>query len=352
MAVTAAVIGCGNISRFHFSGLEKAGARVKWVCDLQEDMAWPWAKHFGARYTSSYHEILADPEVDVVHVTLISSLHKRICLDAIAAGKAVVCEKTLSERPADSLEIVAAAEARGTVFYTSYMKRYIPAVARAKELLPSLGRILSTHIQTFQCWGNLWEGAPQSGFFATGSDGQSEVVRRYGGGVLVCGGSHVLDLVLFLLGRPKRLYATQCEPDGLDYDVQAAGLLETDHGVVHLEALAHPLTRIGFLNDGWDERIEITGTAGRIEVLSAAWDQVDYKASKLIHYSEATGQATEYRFSPVSPFDRAIAQFCAGVAAREQLGQSCRTGYEVDELIDHIRRSAGRHEALTVVWQL
>lgn len=352
MAVTAAVIGCGNISRFHFAGLERAGARVKWVCDLQEEMAWPWAKHFGARYTSAYRQILADPEVDVVHVTLISSLHKQLCLDAIAAGKAVVCEKTLSERAADSREIVEAAEAKGTVFYTSYMKRYIPAMAKAKDLLPSLGRILTTRIQTFQCWGNLWEEAPAAGFFATGADGKSEVVRRYGGGVLVCGGSHVLDLVLFFLGRPTRLYATQHQPAGLDYDVQATALLETDHGVVHLEALAHPLTRIGFLNDGWDERLEITGTAGRIEVFSAAWDQVEHKASKLVHYCEATGQATEYRFGPGSPFDRAIAQFCAGVAAGEQLGQSRLTGYEVDELIEHIRRSAGRHEALTVAWQL
>ncbi len=37
--LTAAVIGCGNISQYHFSGLAKAGARIKWVCDLNEASA-------------------------------------------------------------------------------------------------------------------------------------------------------------------------------------------------------------------------------------------------------------------------------------------------------------------------
>ena len=39
MGVVAGVIGCGGISRFHFAGLEKAGARIKWVCDLSAGTA-------------------------------------------------------------------------------------------------------------------------------------------------------------------------------------------------------------------------------------------------------------------------------------------------------------------------
>ncbi|MDP6380324.1 MAG: Gfo/Idh/MocA family oxidoreductase, partial [Phycisphaerae bacterium] len=128
MALTAGVIGCGNIVRFHFSGLEKAGARVKWVCDISEDAARPWVEKTGAQYTTDYKQILADPEVDVVHVTLISTLHKQMCIDAINAGKAVVCEKTLATSADDALEIVSLAEKKQTLFYTSYMKRFIPAV--------------------------------------------------------------------------------------------------------------------------------------------------------------------------------------------------------------------------------
>jgi len=351
MKAIAGVIGCGNISRFHFSGLEKADADVRWVCDISAERAQAWADKTGARATGDYREIVRDPRVNTVVVTALASTHKAICLDAIRAGKAVICEKTLAENADDALEIVRAAERRKTIFYTSYMKRFIPAVEQAKALLPSLGRILSTHIRAYQCWGDLWSRPPAEGFFHTPRGGQSAVRRNYGGGILVCGGSHILDLVCFFLGRPHRLYATMEQPKGRDYDLQACALLETAHGPVHYEALAHPLKTIGFLRDGWDERIEINGIGGRLEIYSAAWDQVESKASLLVHTDNATGRATEYRYAPCSPFDRAVAFFCANIRKGRQGAQSRLTGYDVDELIAHIARSAREHKALTVKWR-
>ncbi|NOY79571.1 MAG: Gfo/Idh/MocA family oxidoreductase [Kiritimatiellaeota bacterium] len=350
MAITAGVIGCGNISRFHFSGLEKAGVTVKWVCDLDETAARPWADRFGAAYAPDYREILADPEVDLVDITAFS--YKEMCMAAVTAGKAVICEKTLAENAEDAAEIVRRAESAGTIFYTSYMKRFIPAVEKAKALLPRLGCIVSTHIRTHQCWGDLWSEAPDSGPFHTPDGGMSEVRRRYGGGILACGGSHILDLVLYLIGRPRRLYASVAIPADRDYDLQATALLETNHGIVLCEALAHPLRRIGFLRDGWDERVEINGTNGRLEVFSAQWDKVETNASLLVHYDNTTGQATEYRYAPVSPFDRAIAFFCENIARGEQGAQSRRTGYDVDELIETMVRSSQEHKALAVRWRL
>jgi predicted dehydrogenase len=352
MSITVGVIGCGNISRFHFAGLEKAGARVKWVCDVAETAARPWADKFGARYTADYREVVGDADVQAVFILTFSSLHREQCLAAILAGKAVVCEKTLAVSAEEAIEITEAALAAGTIFYTSYMKRFIPTVAKAKELLPTLGRIVSTHIRAYQCWGDLWTHAPTEGFAWTPPNGQSVIRRNYGGGILVCGGSHILDLVGFLLGRPHRLYATQFIPEGRDYDLQAAALLETANGIVHYEALAHPLHRIGFLRDGWDERLEINGLHGRLEVFSAQWDNPYNKASLLVHSDNASGNTTEYRFDAVSPFERAVAFFCANIAAEQQGSQSPLTGYEVDELIAHIGASAEAGEALTVNWRL
>lgn len=352
MSVVTGVIGCGNISRFHFSGLEKAGATVKWVCDLNEAAARPWAEKFGATYTADWREIVGDPTVQLVDVTTLSAIHKPICLAAIAAGKAVVCEKTLATNADDALEIVQAAEAAQTIFYTSYMKRFIPAVQQAKALLPSLGTIMSTHIRTYQCWGNLWDVPQTEGFFAVGADGTSQLVKSYGGGILVCGGSHILDLIGFLLGRPTRLYASMRRPVGADYDVQAAALMETGNGTVHFEALAHPLNKIGFLRDGWDERVEINGTNGRLEIYSALWDNPENKASLLVHYDGATGNAMEYRYAPESPFDRAMAFYCANIARGEQGAQSRLTGYDVDELISHVEKSARTGSAVEVQWRV
>lgn len=350
MAITAAVIGCGNISQYHFDGLEKAGARIKWVCDLSREQAQPWIDKFGASFTIDYKEALDD--VDLVVITPVSSVHKRMCCDAINAGKAVICEKTLAENADDSLEIVKLAEERGTIFYTSYMKRFIPAVEKARQLLPSLGRIVSTHIRAYQSWGHSWERSPTEGVLYTPPGGTSQLVRNYGGGILVCGGSHILDLLLFFLGRPTKLFASMYIPEGQDYDLQAAALLETDNGVVHYEALAHSMRNIGFLGDGWDERVEINGQRGRLEIYSAAWDQFETKASKLLHYNNEEDGPQEYLFDPVSPFERAVAFFCANIENGEQGAQSRLTGYEVDELISHIKRSAREGKAVEIDWRV
>ena len=352
MAITVGVIGCGSISRFHFSGLAKAGARIKWVCDLSEKTARPWADQFKAAYTPDYRAILKDLEVQAVVVTPVSSVHKAICLDAIRAGKAVICEKTLAENADDALEIVREAESRKTIFYTSYMKRFIPAVEEARALMPSLGRILSTHIRAYQAWGDLWTAAPQEGFFHSPPGGKSAVVKNYGGGILVCGGSHILDLVNCFLGRPRRLYAAMHTTPGCDFDVQAVALLETDNGPVQYEALAHGLTRIGFLRDGWDEHVEITGLNGRLDIYSASWNEVESNASLLVHYDNAAGTSTEYRYGPASPFDRADAFFCRNIEQGVQGEQSRLTGYEVDELIAHIKRSAATGKAIEVNWKI
>jgi predicted dehydrogenase len=352
MSITAGVVGCGNISKFHFDGLEKAGVKIKWVCDLAKEAAQPWAQKFGAAYTADYKDIIHDPAVNLVDVTAISAIHKPVCLDAIHAGKAVICEKTLAENAQDAVEIVREAEKKQAIFYTSYMKRFIPAVEKAKELLPSLGRILSTHIRAYQCWGNLWGEMPAKGFFHTPPGGISVIRKKFGGGILVCGGSHILDLVLFFLGRPQRLFASMHVPPGRDYDLQAAVLMETPNGTVLFEALSHPLNKIGFLRDGWDEKIEINGVNGRLEVFSSAWDNMDSKSSLLVHYDNQSGQSVEYRYNPVSPFARAIAFFCGNIEKGTQGSQSRRTGYDVDELISHILLSSGKHQAVEIDWKI
>ena len=301
--------------------------------------------------TADWKQVIADPAVDAVVITTISRVHKPICLAAIAAGKAVICEKTLAENPEDAAEITSAARLAGTLLWTSYMKRFIPAVEQAKALLPAIGQVLSTSIRANQCWGDLWSSAPTEGFFHTPAGGSSPVVRNYGGGILVCGGSHLLDLVCFLHGRPTRLYANVHVPTGRDYDLRASVLLETDHGPVHFQALSHPLVRTGFLGDGWDEQFEIIGTRGRLQVLSAQWDDPEHKASVLIH-EDADGVRHEHRFAAVSPFARAIGHFSACIARKEQGPQAITTGYDVDELIATILCSSRERAALDVVYRV
>ena len=80
MSLKAGVIGCGNISKFHFSGLEKYGATVSWVCDLNSAVAEPWSKKFNARYTTDFRDIIADKSVDLVVIAASSAINNKVCL--------------------------------------------------------------------------------------------------------------------------------------------------------------------------------------------------------------------------------------------------------------------------------
>jgi len=350
MTITVAIIGCGRIARHHLEGIERAGARVAWVSDLRPEAAADFAQRTGARVAADYRTALADPAVQAVCVTTITSAHQQVCLDAIAAGKAVICEKTLTEDPADSWAVVRAAETAGTPFFTNYMKRFLPAVEQAKTLLPSLGRIITTHVRCWQPWGDLWTEMPREGACHTPPGGMSELVRNNGGGVLLCGGSHVVDLMLHLVGRPSRVHAHVDVLPGRDYDVHAGALLTTANGPVHLSVVAHPHARFGYERDGWDERIEILGTRGRLEICCPFWDQGAHKASLLIH-DAADGTRTEHRFAAGSPFARSVAAFCTAIAAGRQEPQSRLTGYEADEVLAAIARSGREDRTIAVPWR-
>ncbi|MBA3686096.1 MAG: Gfo/Idh/MocA family oxidoreductase [Planctomycetes bacterium] len=352
MSIRVGVIGCGMIARFHFSGLEKAKATVRWICDLKAENTAAWVGT-GARVTTDWREVVADPQVDAVVVATVSRLHKEICLAAIAAGKAVICEKTLTENAEDSWEVVSRAEAAGVPFFTSYMKRWFEAAQQAKRLLPSLGRIVSTHVRSHQPWGDTWTGAlPAREPGAPASAAPSHLVSTYGGGMLVMGGSHVIDLTLYLLGRPTRLFALQYIPGDRDFDLHVSALLETPtDGTISYEALASPLSRTGFLRDGWDEQIEITGTGGKLTLLTPLWSHVEQKTALLIHDDEASGQRHEYRYGVDSPFDRAIGAFVADIAAGTQTAQSRITGYEVDQVIASMVASARSGQRVVIPWR-
>jgi len=349
---TIGLIGCGSIASQHAPGLEAAGACVKWACDLLPANARKMAERFGAEPTDDYRRILDDPAVDTVDVMTVSSTHREICLAAIEAGKAVICEKTLAENAEDALEIVKAAEARGTVFYTAYMKRFLPSVRKAKELLPELGQIMSTHIRVHQPWGDAFARDMKPGEQKKKPAEPSAIVRRYGGGVLVCGGSHILDLLCLFIGRPNHVFASMTEPSTRDHDVQAAALFYTDNGPCLFEALASPLKGVGYLKDGWDERIELNGVNGRLDVFSPHWNQGAEKASRLVHYDNTTKEEQVYDFDPVSAFVPELEFFLGQIAKGEQGEQSRRTGYDVDELIAHIERSAAEQHSVEINWKM
>lgn len=83
----------------------------------------------------SYRALLGDPDVDVVYVATPHPHHRALALAALAAGKAVLVEKSFTVTPAATREVVAAAGAAGRFAMEAMWTRFCPAVVRLRELV-------------------------------------------------------------------------------------------------------------------------------------------------------------------------------------------------------------------------
>ncbi|EJT69368.1 hypothetical protein GGTG_12987 [Gaeumannomyces tritici R3-111a-1] len=84
----------------------------------------------------SYDAVYQDPAVDIVYIGTPHALHKQNCLDAIAAGKHVLCKKPFTLNAAQVGEVFAAARARGGVFVMEAMwTRFFPLVRTLRSLV-------------------------------------------------------------------------------------------------------------------------------------------------------------------------------------------------------------------------
>ena len=353
MNVQLGVVGAGYISRFHFRAYRETGTPVRIVADLNEDAAREAAAPFGAAVTRDWRTVVANPDVNTVAVLTPTALHGEVVRAALEAGKHVICEKTLTLAAADSLALARLAEKRGRLLFTSYMKRFFPAVQLAHRLVPSLGHLMSVYCRSYQGVGRSdlhtgplappWTGAPGS---------PSRLMTLAGGGILVCGGSHIFDLLLFLVGKPQRVYARQLRRDGSDLDMMTHALFDLGGGSFgHFEGNWHPLHRIGYQSSGWDEGFEINGVNGRLVLETPVWNEPERNAPRLRHYDNAACTWTEYATDVVCPFGQAERHFLAQLARDEQGDYDRYVGYRTDLLLETTQRSATEGRPLEVTWE-
>ena len=94
--VKVAVIGCGTIANnAHIpSYMNNPEAEIKYFCDIIPERAQAAVEKYGCgTAVVDYHDVLADPEVEAVSVCTPNNVHPTISIDALRAGKNVLCEK-------------------------------------------------------------------------------------------------------------------------------------------------------------------------------------------------------------------------------------------------------------------
>src|SRR5437667_10097100 len=114
--IGAAVVGTGFIGAVHVEALRRLGVQVHGIVGSSHARAAERAAALNLPPAyESFEAMLADPRVEVVHITSPNRLHFPQAAAALAAGKHVVCEKPLAMTSAESGELVRIATASGLV---------------------------------------------------------------------------------------------------------------------------------------------------------------------------------------------------------------------------------------------
>ena len=132
----------GIISTARINDLFIAGARqspdvdIIAVASREQARVEAYARERGIeRAHGSYEDLLADPEVEVLYISLPNSMHVDWTVRALEAGKHVLCEKPLSRRVAEVERAFAVAEREGRVLMEAFMYRHHPQTSRLVELV-------------------------------------------------------------------------------------------------------------------------------------------------------------------------------------------------------------------------
>jgi predicted dehydrogenase len=249
----------------------------------------------------------------------------------------------MTENASEAAELVQAVQAGHNLFFTAFMKRFFPAVQKARELLPALGRLFSAQIRTYQPWGNYYE--------MDAGEVPVWVFEKYGGAVMKCAASHLLDLTFSLLGRPENLYSHVDYIPGSSFDRKVTALFEYLQGmVVSFEAAVHPLKRIGYERNAWDEHIQINGVNGRLDLYIVQWDYPEHNPALLVHYDNESEQSTEYRYPAVNPFYIEMSEISSALSQRKQIHPDVVDGFNVDYVIEMMAKSHSEKAPMKLDW--
>lgn len=199
------IIGCGGIANGkHMPALKKQkDVQMVAFCDIIEERAVKAAKDYGtpdAKTYTDYKELLEDKTIDVVHVCTPNKEHSFITIDALEAGKHVMCEKPMAKTYAEAKAMLDAAKRTGRKLTIGYQNRHTPQALYVKQACDEgvLGDIYYANAIALRR-----RAVPTWGVFLNEDE--------QGGGPLIDIGTHALDLTLWCMNnyKPKMVVGTK-----------------------------------------------------------------------------------------------------------------------------------------------
>lgn len=349
--IRVGIIGCGTIANnSHIpSYMANPDTEIVYFCDIIKERAEKAVADYGVgKAVTDYKEILADDTIDAVSVCTPNKMHSIISIDALKAGKDVLCEKPAARTYAEAEQMRKAQAETGKILNIGVVNRFNDGVNKIKSLIDdgALGDVYHVYV-SFRSHRSI----PGLG----GDFTNSEVA---GGGVLIDWGVHFLDIVMYCLSDPQpksvsaekfgylgkniedytyvNMWAGPPKMDGV-YDVEESvtGIIRTDGPVISF-------------NGAWAQNI------GQTEMFidfmgTKAGIRLQYGAD-FVKYGTENGMLTEtaYSFPSTKMFQNEIDAFAKCIQTREKLPSNIDINIITSKVMDAIYRSADEHKEIVL----
>ena len=191
-----AVIGCGCIANAaHIPAyMKNPDAEIKYFCDIIPQRAQEAVEKYGCgTAVTDYHTVLADPEITAVSICTPNNMHPVIAIDAMRAGKHVLCEKPAARTWKEVQEMQRVQHETGMTLNIGVVNRFNDSVRRIKQYIDAgkLGDVYHVYV-SFRAHRSI-----------PGLGGAFTTKAIAGGGALIDWGVHYLDSVMYCTGDPR-----------------------------------------------------------------------------------------------------------------------------------------------------
>lgn len=195
MELNLGIIGYGGMGKLHAKYAPTLGVNIAAACDIRDDRC-KEAEANGIKAYRSADELLADPKVNTVILTVPNYLHCQMCKKAARAGKNIITEKPAAMTTAELDEMETACKEAGTFFTSHQNRRWDRDMLIVKKAYDegTLGKIFTIESKLHSGNGYMHEW---------------HIYKKYGGGMMYDWGVHLIDQILFMLSgvKIKSVYA-------------------------------------------------------------------------------------------------------------------------------------------------
>lgn len=188
------------------------------------------------KYYLDYKELIRDPEVEVVYVALINSLHYEVMAYAIEYGKDIICEKPFASSYRESKEIFDKAFSKNLLVIEAVSHRFIPNALAVRKEIKNIGdiKLVSFNYSQYSSrYDDFKEGIIAPVFS-----------RKQAGGSLMDINFYNVDYLAGLFGRPKDV---KYFPN-IEREIDTSGILYLDYGDFKAIAIGSKDTDVASVN--------------------------------------------------------------------------------------------------------